>query len=284
MIRGNFDAGSYPPSRIAVDQDRLLSPAAGSFGPMTREFRLLWSALSAGGLALWMLRFALPLAALAMTRSPAAVATIAAASRVPGLAFGLAAGIAADRSNRRSALAGALILATASGIALLVALTTASLAALAVAAVALASRLDRARFEVPRDAAPARLATHVMAGLRFIWAEPVLRTITLIGLVINGCWSAWLAVFVVFAVAPGQLRMTEFEYGVLLSAGAIGGLVGLGLAGPVTRHVGRRWLIGLNIVSNGILFGAPLVTNSPVLLGGAMLLGGIGGPIGRHSP
>lgn len=55
---------------------------------------------------------------------------------------------------------------------------------------------------------------------------------------------------------------------------------------PTQRLLGRRWLIGLNIIGNALMFGAPAFSSNPWLVGTAGLLGGIGGPmwtIAAHS-
>ncbi|GHO79764.1 hypothetical protein KSD_75350 [Ktedonobacter sp. SOSP1-85] len=55
---------------------------------------------------------------------------------------------------------------------------------------------------------------------------------------------------------------------------------------PMQRLLGRRWLIGLNIIGNAVMFGVPSLSNNPWLVGAAGLLGSIGGPmwtIAAHS-
>jgi MFS family permease len=128
-------------------------------------------------------------------------------------------------------------------------------------------------------AAPRHLAADIVEGVRFLWQQPILRTIGLMAAVINACWAAWLAVLVLYALAPGPLRLSAFQYGLLLTGSGVGGLIGAVLARPVERWLGRRWLIGLNILGNGVLFAAPVLTTSVWLIGAAIVIGGIGGPM-----
>lgn len=65
------------------------------------NYRRLWSASAASNLADGVFRVALPLLALRLTRSPAAVAGVAFAGRLPWLLFALHAGALADRLDRR---------------------------------------------------------------------------------------------------------------------------------------------------------------------------------------
>lgn len=79
--------------RTAPGSDRI-----SSLGP---QFRRLWSASALSNLADGVFQVALPLLALRLTRSPAAIAGVSLASRLPWLLFALQAGALADRLDRR---------------------------------------------------------------------------------------------------------------------------------------------------------------------------------------
>jgi len=66
-----------------------------------RNFHRLWSATALSNLADGMFQVALPLLALRITRSPAEIAGLVLASRLPWLVFALHAGALADRLDRR---------------------------------------------------------------------------------------------------------------------------------------------------------------------------------------
>lgn len=138
--------------------------------------------------------------------------------------------------------------------------------------------LLRGSFQV-EEAVRAPLVRQIGEGLRFLWENGTLRTISLMAAVINGCWSAWAAVFVLFALRPGPLDLSELGYGLLLTVAAVGGGIGTLLTAGVQRRFGRRSLIGINIGVNSLLFLAPAVTTSLWLLAGAMLVGDMGGPM-----
>ena len=131
---------------------------------------------------------------------------------------------------------------------------------------------------------PARVQEHhiraeVIEGLRFLRSKVVLGTIGLMAAVINACWSAWLSVLVVYAIAPGPMGLTSFSYGVLLTASGVGGLIGTLCAVPVQRWFGRRWALGINILGNSIMYAAPAFTANPWIIGAAIVIGGLGGPM-----
>lgn len=118
----------------------------------------------------------------------------------------------------------------------------------------------------------------VVAGIAFVWRTEPLRSITLISAVINGCWAAWWSVWVLYAVAPGPIGLSSFEFGILMSAGSMFSLMGAVTALPIQHRLGRRWAIGLNIVGNAMLFGLSAITTSvlPIVL--AILCGDFGAP------
>lgn len=70
----------------------------------TRPFALLWSSMMSGYLADALVWTAAPLLAVRLTQDPFAVSAISAASYLPWLLFGVAAGVAADRFDRRRLL------------------------------------------------------------------------------------------------------------------------------------------------------------------------------------
>ena len=94
---------------------------------------------------------------------------------------------------------------------------------------------------------------HVKAGLRYLWRSPVIRASLLATATINFFNFVFWALFILYAtrtlgVRPGVL-------GVVLGAGAIGGLIGSILTGKISRWLG----VGPTFVFSCILFPAPLV-------------------------
>jgi len=325
-----------------------------STAPTSRhDFALLWVAATSGSLASWVMKLALPLIAVQLTRSPLLVAGVSFALMAPWLAFGLQAGALVDRLDRRRLLLGATILRLVTlgalaatlpfGLTGMPALTALYVTALmlgatetftdtavtaltptlvapdrleranawligaqqvveiagsplggAVAAVglALAVGLGGAGYVVAlvallalrgsyRPARPAsrHIAVEIADGMRFLWGHTPLRTLGIMAAVINASWTAWLAVFVLYAVAPGPLRLTSFQYGLLLTGSGVGGIVGVLLVTRVQRWLGRRWAIGLNIVGNALMIAAPAFTTNPWLVGAAIILGGAVSPL-----
>ena len=153
-------------------------------------------------------------------------------------------------------------------------------------AIATVSVLAAATLRIPAplrtsagDAEPPMTADRsITAGLRTLLRDPVLRAITSMACVINGCYSAWAGVFVLYAVTPGPVGLSADRYGYLLTAAGLGGLAGSLLAVPVRRRVGRAGPFLINIVVNAVLFGVSALTDTWWPIAVALVIGDFGGP------
>jgi Na+/melibiose symporter-like transporter len=85
----------------------------------------------------------------------------------------------------------------------------------------------------------------IAEGLRFVWHNPLLRALGLMLGLTNLALSTHAAVFVLFAVAPGPMRLSRAGYGLLLASSAIGGVGASWVVAWLERVVGRaRCLFG----------------------------------------
>lgn len=94
---------------------------------------------------------------------------------------------------------------------------------------------------------------HVLAGLRYIRGTPIIRAALAATATVNFFNFMFWALFVLYAtktldVQPGTL-------GLVLGAGAVGGLIGSVIAGRVSRRIG----IGPAFVMSCVLFPAPIL-------------------------
>jgi MFS family permease len=292
---------------------------------------------------------ALPLLALQITRSPAAIAGVVLAARLPWLVFALHAGALADRLDRRRimlnvslgrfALIGLLAVIAAyeseqiwvlyvaafalgicetlfdtaagstlpmlvsgaglsrgnsrlfaaevlfnrfagppvGGFLVGIAITFAFLSsAVCYLLAALAIALMTGRFLArPADSPRSRLLTDIQVGLRYLWDSPLLRTLALLVGGMNLSVFAALSVLPVFAVDPGPMGLSPFAFGLLLSAGAVGCVIGAFSVQRLQRKVGRAWLLRLGVLAAAATCAAPLLTQ-PILVAGVLAVAGIG--------
>ncbi|MER5620939.1 MFS transporter [Streptosporangium sp. NPDC002544] len=154
---------------------------------------------------------------------------------------------------------------------LTLALATGASAALYVLAVA-----GIAMMALRRAPAEARTSAGggVVAGFRYLWRQPVVRTLTLFTAVMNIPWAVATALLVVYAVSPGPLDLTAAQYGLVLTAMAVGGLLAAAVVEPLRRRFGVTRLL-IADAAGTVLLVAPVALDGPVwtVAAGAVIAG-----------
>jgi MFS family permease len=125
------------------------------------------------------------------------------------------------------------------------------------------------------SAGPTRLRDDIAEGVRFVWRHPVLRPLAIMLGVENMAFAAMYAVFVLYAVAPGPMGLSEAGFGVVLTALGVGSLAGTWLAVPAERRLGRVRTLLISVVLTGASLAVPAVTASPVLVAASLVAGGV---------
>lgn len=133
----------------------------------------------------------------------------------------------------------------------------------------------RGSFRAVREAGHVQFS-EVFEGLTFLWHHRLLRILAILVMGMNLCWAAWLTLMPLYAVAPGPLRLSVPQYGLLLTCLGVGGVLGTLLAVPAQRLVGQRWVIGADILGTIVMLLAPALFLNPWLIGVAALVGGAG--------
>lgn len=120
---------------------------------------------------------------------------------------------------------------------------------------------------------------HITEGLRFLWKDRVIRNLTLFTASMNLFWYGWVALIVLYAVRPGPMELSEFEYGILLTAMAIGGLLGSAVCERLQKSLGTRNALALDFVGTMLLVGVPALTTNAWAVGTASFFAGMGSTI-----
>ncbi|MFE9957184.1 MFS transporter [Micromonospora sp. NPDC005299] len=120
------------------------------------------------------------------------------------------------------------------------------------------------------------LRADIWDGVQYVWREKVLRTLLLVAGAASGCWAAWVAVIVVYAVTPGPLDLNRSQYGLLIGSLGVGGVVAASAAPALTRRLGRRVVLATSMACFAVLLAAPAITSSPRLIAVTTVLGGAG--------
>jgi MFS family permease len=94
---------------------------------------------------------------------------------------------------------------------------------------------------------------HVKAGMRYIWASPIVRAKLLSTATINFFNFVFWALFILYVTR--ELGVRPGVLGLVLGAGAFGGVLG----SLVTGRLSRRFGVGPVLVMGSVLFPAPLV-------------------------
>jgi MFS family permease len=116
----------------------------------------------------------------------------------------------------------------------------------------------------------------VAEGLRFLRRHRVLRAMALLTGMGNLAFSAAFAVFVLYAVgADSPMGLTEPQYGVLLTATAVGAFLGTFIAERVEKKLGRSRTLLLMIVVTSLAIGVPALTTNPWVIGGVLAASGV---------
>jgi MFS family permease len=139
------------------------------------------------------------------------------------------------------------------------------------------ARQTSGRDEVTQAKAPT--GRHLTEGLRFLWANRLIRDLTLFTAAMNLFWGAWAAVLVVYAVAPGPVGLSPFEYSLLLTSMAAGGVLGSVLCERIRRALGTHRALWIDVVGMAALLGVPALTTNPVAIGAATFAAGLGASV-----
>ncbi|WP_261717296.1 MFS transporter [Streptomyces sp. FZ201] len=123
----------------------------------------------------------------------------------------------------------------------------------------------------------ASVNARIAQGLRYLWEQTLLRTMALILTVLCTVWGAWLALIPLYA--QEDMSLDARQYGILLSALGVGGLVGALTVTWVNRLVGVRWALLLDLVGTAAMAGAPALTVNVWVVAAGAFLGGMGGTL-----
>lgn len=135
--------------------------------------------------------------------------------------------------------------------------------------------LVRGRFRAERTE-PSTIRADIAEGLRYLRGSTLLRTLAIMVGVFNFASSAVYTVFVLYSVGPDSaMKLSEPAYGLLLTASAIGSVLGTFLAEPVERLLGRSRSLVLTVLGSLLLIATPALTADPFLIGAGMLIGGV---------
>jgi MFS family permease len=109
------------------------------------------------------------------------------------------------------------------------------------------------------------LRHEVAEGLRWLWSNAPVRTLAILITVFNVTFGAAFSVWVLYALE--RLGLSEVGFGLLMTAGALGGLVGTALYGTLERRFGYATLLRVGLVVECLTHLVLALTRSPAVAG-----------------
>lgn len=120
-------------------------------------------------------------------------------------------------------------------------------------------------FKTERDASEARsMRAEISVGFGWLWRHPLFRPMAIVLGVMNGLMTAATATLVLFVQEILGLAATSF--GVLLSAGAVGGIVGSFTASKVADRIGKGPSLFATLIGSIIALAVMGLTSSAIVV------------------
>jgi MFS family permease len=162
---------------------------------------------------------------------------------------------------------GAFVLAASAVVAVAVPSALFALAALALARIP-------GSFHPERVGPRTSLGADVREGIRVLWDHRLLRTFAWMVGVMNLAATASFAVLVLYARGP--MGLSEGQYGILLTASAVGSFAASLVTERVETAIGRAWSLRLCVLTGVVAGTVPALTADRWLVGASMVLFGAG--------
>jgi MFS family permease len=108
-----------------------------------------------------------------------------------------------------------------------------------------------------------RLRHEVSEGLRWLWSNAPVRTLAILITVFNITFGAAFSVWVLYALE--RLGLSEVGFGLLMTASALGGLVGTALYGTLELRFGYATLLRVGLVVECLTHLVLALTRAPVV-------------------
>jgi len=131
------------------------------------------------------------------------------------------------------------------------------------------------RFRAERTGSPTSVRTEIAEGVRFLAHHRLLRTLAVIVGTLNFAGGMVWGVFVLYAVAPGPMGLDAFGFGLMLTATAVGSLVGTLSAESIERRIGRANVATGTILALTAQDAALAVSSNPFVVASVMAVGGL---------
>lgn len=132
-------------------------------------------------------------------------------------------------------------------------------------------------FRVTRSGAPTTMAADISEGMRYLVRHRVLRMLALMTGVSNLGFAMFFGVVVLYLVGPDSaMRLTDVQYGLILTSTALGSLLGTLIANRIAALLGRQIALGVGVFTMAAPIIALVIGPIPWLYALASVLSGLG--------
>jgi MFS family permease len=138
---------------------------------------------------------------------------------------------------------------------------------------ALVSRISTVARPDPSTIEKRHLRHEVADGIRWLWRHPPIRALFLTILFFNITFGASMAVYVLYA--QERLGLDDLGFGILITAGAVGGLIGSAAYPTLERRFALATLMRFGLLLETVTHLVLALTTSAIVAGGMMTLFGI---------
>lgn len=144
--------------------------------------------------------------------------------------------------------------------------------ALAAVGLALIAGSFRAKREGPREG----MLQEIRAGWRFVVGHRLLRTLAIMVGVMNLAGNAIWAVFVLYAISPGPMGLSDAGFGILMTTLALGSVVASLVTPRLEARFGPGRVVWASVVLNGVAMAIPAFSSNVLVVAAAFLISGFG--------
>jgi predicted MFS family arabinose efflux permease len=136
--------------------------------------------------------------------------------------------------------------------------------------------LIRTRFQQERTQEQRRLHIEIKEGLVWLWHQPLIRYMAFLT---GGCNLVSAGFIPILVVLVKQQHGSSFIYGVILTIGGIGGIVGSLLGSPIQKRFRFGTVIICTVWISALLWPLYAIASNPLILGVIAALSFINGPV-----
>jgi hypothetical protein len=130
-------------------------------------------------------------------------------------------------------------------------------------------------FRQERTGPATRIHEEIREGIAYLARHRLLRVLAVVIALLNLAQGAVWAIFVLYVVAPGPMGLDEVGFGLLLTATAVGTILGTLVAGVIEQRLGKPNLFAVCVVVLAAGNVALASSTNPLVVGTVLAVGGL---------